>query len=59
MAHTVILNLSDLNEYVHGELFKLNTIRDVVQLVYPGCCFAPVDFTNAYYSVSIVSQYKG
>ena len=49
----VILNLSDLNlsiKYVH---FKMDTIKDVINLVYPNCFFMTVDFKHAYYSVSV------
>lgn len=49
----VILNLKELNDYVKYFHFKMDTIKDVVQLVHPNCYFNTVDFKDAYYSVSV------
>ena len=53
LSARIILNLSDLNlcvVYVH---FKMDTINDILELVFPGCYFATVDLSNAYFSVYV------
>lgn len=52
-TYRVIFNLSDLNDFVVKHHFKMDTFRDVVQLVKPGCFFASVDFKHAYFSVPV------
>ncbi len=37
-------------EYDH---FKMDTVKQAIELVTPGCYFASIDFTSAYYSVPI------
>ena len=49
----IILNLKRFNlhlEYIH---FKMDTIRDVLDLIYPNCYFATIDFKHAYFSVPV------
>ena len=48
----VIFNLKSFNEqYIDPVHFKMETIKDVLLLVHPGCFFASVDFKHAYFSV--------
>ena len=49
----IILNLSDLNEFVTNYHFKMDTIRDAIAMMRPGCFFASIDFKHAYYSVLV------
>ena len=52
----VILNLKVLNLHMDKVHFKMDTLRDVLHLVSPGCFFATVDFKHAYYSVPVCPQ---
>ncbi|KAK3881370.1 hypothetical protein Pcinc_014187 [Petrolisthes cinctipes] len=49
----VILNLKELNNYVKYSHFKMDSIKDVIQLVHPSSYFVTVDFKDAYYSVHV------
>ena len=49
----VILNLKELNEHVPHIHFKMDSIKDVIQLIHPNCFFSTTDFKDAYFSVSI------
>ena len=49
----IILNLSELNLFVDHVHFKMDTLKDVLDLIFPGCYFAKVDLKHAYYSVPI------
>ena len=49
----VILNLKELNNYIKYSHFKMESIKDVTQLVHPSCYFMTVDFQDAYYSVPV------
>ena len=49
----IILNLSNLNEFVENYHFKMETIREAIALMRPGCYFASIDFKHAYYLVPI------
>ena len=54
----VILNLKELNEYVDKIHFKMDTIKEVVNLISPGIYFASIDFKNAYFSVPVAKQLR-
>ena len=49
----LILNLKDFNLTIRHEHFKMDTIREVITLIYPNCYFVTVDFKHAYFSVSV------
>lgn len=49
----VILNLKQFNKQMDKIHFKMDTLRDVIDLIYPNCYFASVDFKHAYFSVPI------
>ena len=49
----IILNLSKLNLCVDHVHFKMDTLKDVLDLISPGCYFAKVDLKHAYYSVPV------
>ncbi len=54
----VILNLSALNEFVTTQHFKMETIKDAVLLMTPGCYMASIDFKNAYYAVPVAKRHR-
>ena len=52
----IILNLKRFNlhlEYIH---FKMETMKDVINLIYQNCYFATIDLKHAYFSVPIVES---
>ena len=49
----VILNLKELNEYIIHIHFQMDSIKDVIQLIFPNCYFMTVDLKDAYFSVFI------
>ena len=48
-----ILNLRDFNRSVEYNHFKMDTMRDMLLLMFQDCYFAKIDLKNAYYSVPI------
>ena len=52
----LILNLKKLNEVVHYQHFKMETLQSILQLVRPNAYMAKVDIKDAYYSVAIKSS---
>lgn len=48
-----ILNLKNLNRYVHTEHFKLEDIKVARQLITQGCWMASVDLQDTYYMIPI------
>lgn len=54
----VILNLKDLNTYVTFAHFKMETIKDVLQLISPSCFFMTIDFKHAYFSVHVKPEHR-
>lgn len=49
----IILNLKDLNVHIPYFHFKMDTLRDVLPLIFPNCFFAIVDFKDAYFSIYV------
>ena len=49
----VIFNVKALNEFVQYHHFKMDTLREATQLVFPDCFMASIDFKHAYFSVGI------
>ena len=54
----MILNLKELNNYIVFAHFKMDTIKDVLHLLFPNCFFMTVDFKHAYYSVSVRPEHR-
>ena len=54
----VILNLSDLNEFVKYEKFKMDSLEIALKLVEKGSFFTSLDFKDFYYSVAIHKNYR-
>ena len=49
----VILNLKMLNVHMDKVHFKMDTFKEVTNLVFENCFFTSVDFKHAYYSVAV------
>lgn len=58
MVRPVILNLRDLNANVESIHFKLDTIKDALQLMYQNWFFASVYFKHAYFSVPVEPSHR-
>lgn len=54
----VILNLKELNEYITFAHFKMETIRDVFQLISPSYYFMTIDFKHVYFSVYVKPEHR-
>ena len=52
----VIFNLSEFNDFVVKHHFKMDTIKDAINLLKPGCFLASIDFKHAYFSVSVCRE---
>ena len=52
-AYRMILNLSDLNEFIEKIHFKMDTMETALQMVTPGCYMASLDYSDAYYSMAV------
>ena len=55
-TYRLILNLSNLNEHIEYVHFKMETLKNALQLVKQGCYFAKIDLKDAYYSVPIEKE---
>lgn len=49
----VILNLKELNNHITHIHFKLDTLKDVIQLIHPHCFIITMDLKDAYFSVFV------
>ena len=49
----VILNLKKLTTHLEKHHFKMETVKDVILMMRPGCSFASIDFKHAFFSVKI------
>ncbi len=54
----VIINLKQLNESMDHIHFKMDTVRDAIQLMRPNCSFGSVDFKHAYFSVAVAQNFR-
>ena len=54
----VILNLKELNYHIAFSHFKMDTIKDVLHLIFPNRYFMTVDFKHAYYSMPVVPEQR-
>ena len=53
-----ILNLKYLNEVCFTYHFKMETIKQVINMITPNCCLASLDIKDAFYTVPIYEQHK-
>jgi hypothetical protein len=52
----MILNLKKVNQYIEKEHFKMDTLTAALAMVYEGCWFLSLDFTDAYYTVRVAPE---
>ncbi len=52
----IIFDLSDLNFFIDAEHFKMDTVKQAIEMITPGAFFASVDFKSAYYSVLVAEE---
>ena len=52
-TYRFILNLKRLNKHVQKTHFKMESIKQVIAMVQPGCWMATIDLKDAYYSVPV------
>jgi hypothetical protein len=52
-SHRLILNLSDLNQFIVYQHFKMESLHDAINKMTPNCWMASIDLKDAYYSVPI------
>ena len=57
-SYRMILNLSEFNDFVHYEHFKMDTFLSVLNLIQPGVFMASIDVSDAYYTVSIAKEHR-
>lgn len=57
-GHRMILDLSDLNEFVKYAHFKMETFDMVTTLLTKGCYMLSIDLQDAYYSVPIALEHR-
>ena len=49
----LILNLTELNEFVKYEHFKIDGIKTIINMVTRNCFMGTIDLKDAYYNVTI------
>ena len=54
----LILNLKKFNMFVRYQHFKMESLKQVVAMMKPGCFMASLDIRNAYYSVPIHKSHQ-
>ena len=54
----VILDLSNLNEYVEYKHFKMESIQQALDLMVPSCYMASIDWKDAYYCVPVARRFR-
>ena len=57
-SHRMILNLKPFNKNITHHHFKMDTVLSAVRLMKPECFMVPIDLKDAYYSVSIHSDFQ-
>ena len=54
----MILNLSELNEYVVYQHFKMESLQDVINIIKPSVWMASVDLKDAFYSIPVHKDHQ-
>ena len=57
-AYRTILNLKKFNEYCTTEHFKMESIKNVINMLKPGMFLASIDIKDAFYSVLIFPGHR-
>ena len=56
--HRMIIDLSNLNEFIEKIHFKMDHLNSALEMVYTHCFFTSVDLQDAYYSVPIAPHHQ-
>ena len=51
--HRIILDLSELNDYVRKISFKMDSLDTIISMIRPGDYFVSIDISDAYYSIAM------
>ena len=54
----LILNLKRFNKFVRYQHFKMESLKQVIQMIKPDCFMASLDIRDAYYSVAIHESHQ-
>ena len=54
----IILDLTELNEYVEHKHFKMDTLQTALNLISKNCYLASIDLKDAYHSVPIAKSHR-
>ena len=57
-SQRIILNLKALNANIDTDHFKMESIKDVLNMITPGCYLASVDLKKAFYTVPVYEQHQ-
>ena len=55
--YRMILNLKNFNQCIEKVHFKMESLKDAISLMKPGCFFASLDLKDAYCSVKIAPEF--
>ena len=55
-SYRVILDLSKLTPHIEKVKFKMDTVKDVILMMRPGCKFASIDFKHAFFGVKVAES---
>ena len=51
--HRIILELSELNLFVHKTRFKMDSMDSIINMIRPGDFFISIDISDAYYAIAM------
>ena len=57
-SYRVLLDLSKLNEVVHYQHFKMESLKTAIDMMTPNCYMASIDIASAYYHVPIAQRHQ-
>ena len=57
-SHRFILNLKKFNKQLDKIHFKMESIKNVIRMVTPGCWMASIDLKDAYYSIWVNPEHQ-
>lgn len=57
-SHRLILNLKNLNYFVHSPKFRLISLRKVSQTIQKGDFMVKIDISNAYYHIPVSNSHR-
>ena len=51
--HRIIIDLSELNEFVRKISFKMDSLDSIISMIRPGDFFVSIDISDAYYAIAM------